>query len=185
MTVANASYKFLYVDVGTEGGTWSNDDLEENRAGVNQSLLMTNTFRMGWRICSLNLADETILPSVAASTITHVPLQVVSCLTCRGECLLNFESNVLLLLDDDASASRHIQPDHHACLCTVQTHQHQIPTRNFRSELRRSGHTWSDPWWMEDWPTPAEAAVSNRPSYSEWLPVTIVHVLVLSRGKKK
>ena len=47
MTVANASYKFLYVDVGTEGGTWSNDDLEENRAGVNQSLLMTNTFRMG------------------------------------------------------------------------------------------------------------------------------------------
>nr|XP_006825496.1 PREDICTED: uncharacterized protein LOC100375701 [Saccoglossus kowalevskii] len=51
MAVADATYKFLYVDVGAEGGasgegTWSNcslhDAVEENRAGVPQSEPPTN-----------------------------------------------------------------------------------------------------------------------------------------------
>ena len=48
MAVADAKYKFLYVDVGAEGGasdrgTWSNcslhDAVSENRAGVPQPVL--------------------------------------------------------------------------------------------------------------------------------------------------
>lgn len=51
MAVADATYKFLYVDVGAEGGasdggTWSNcslhDAIEENRAGVPQSEPLPN-----------------------------------------------------------------------------------------------------------------------------------------------
>ena len=60
MTVADAEYKFLYVDVGAEGsasdgGTWKNctlhDAVEENRAGLHWHALARSVPQCSRRVC--------------------------------------------------------------------------------------------------------------------------------------
>ena len=154
MAVVDATYKFLYVDVGAEGGasdggTWSNcslhDAVEENIAGLPQPVPLPNDDQpVPYHFVgddAFALRTWMMKPFSHRSQILRERIYSYSCPACRGECLRDFVSKIPLLLDDDASAPRQHHPDYHLCLCPAQPHPHQIPTRKFIRVQRRSRHT--------------------------------------------